>query len=91
MSERGRCRIPNFVHPKNYAAVQIYDSAKLSVSGKLFFRNEPFFIVMSSCGGVIFFQTAYDAGRSRDFRGGDGSEPSAGMIPYQTDFALLPV
>jgi hypothetical protein len=38
----------DFVPPKKYAAVQIYDPAKLFVGGKLFFRNEPFFIVMSS-------------------------------------------
>jgi hypothetical protein len=38
----------DFVPPKKYAAVQIYDPAKLFVGGKLFFRNEPFFIVISS-------------------------------------------
>ena len=41
---------------------------------------------------VYFFAAAYDAGRSRDFRGATAANvPSAGMTLYQTDYAFLPV
>jgi len=47
-----------------------------------------------SCHGAWckLFLTAYDAGRSRDFRGATAANvPSAGMTLYQTDYAFLPV
>jgi len=47
-----------------------------------------------SCHGAWckLFLTAYDAGRSRDFRGATAANlPSAGMTLYQTDFAFFRV
>ena len=50
------------------------------------------FLLSSHHAVVYFFAAAYDAGRSRDFRGATAANvPSAGMTLYQTDFAFLPV